>query len=146
MRHLKLIIAVLLLGIFNWSCGSKDDYPTYPRPNWELSALPGTYSASMIIVMSLPDHLAKNEGDTDLIGAFIGEECRGVATVKKYDGKNLYFLLIKGDAAEQNNVFIRYYCGKNSYMYASQNSIPFVIDNVHGDADTPFIPDFVPME
>ncbi len=76
-----------------------------------------------------------NEG---VVGAFVGEECRGVA-LPIYDSENdsyLYFITINGEVVE--DITFKYYNTKDEVEYKAFESLKFEMDEITGGVGTPF--------
>lgn len=132
-KHNYILFILLCLTCITFcTCSDDDDPKTYPAPGWTIKDNP-EYSVSMTAILQLPENLSVYADQGDELAAFIGDECRGVAT----HVDNLYYLLIKGAAHEQSKVYFKYYSSKNKYLYKSTNSETFEIDKVYGTADDP---------
>jgi hypothetical protein len=138
MKHIRIIF-ILSLGLFFGQC-SKDDesYKTYPVPEWSIES-PEEYPNSFTAIIRVPDNIDVYSEDNDKVGAFIGEECRGIGNlVKSEDGiKRVYYFTIRGSDTETGEIVFKYYNAKLSYMYQSTNSVTFEIDGTYGTYDSP---------
>lgn len=99
-----------------WGCGSDEPGPAVvPEPKWELDLVEdepvpawkapesGIYQFSMTAIIRLSDFLEKYADPADEISAFVGDECRGIATVQE-NGTKLFFLYIRGNSGEAQKV------------------------------------------
>ena len=77
--------------------------------------------------------------DDDLLAAFSGETCLGVAVPD--DG--LFFLYIAGLSSVSEAVTLRYYSAHYKNLFEAKDAFPYVSDSNQGSADTPFLPAFV---
>lgn len=77
------------------------------------------------------------------LGAFCGDECRGIATAVFVQGPNNYFwyLNIQGESNEPLNYYVRR-GGEELELVTAYNQ-PFVIDGVFGSVTNPVLIDFV---
>lgn len=138
-----------VLTVFMAACDKKNDptptvteqdlYGNAARPTWTVPE-DYDYSSSMTAVIKVEnlcglivkDSVVKND---DLLAAFVGEECRGVAT---YDD-GLFFLYIAGPG---DAVTLRYYSAHYTNLFVTE-PIPFVNDHQLGSVSSPYKPAFV---
>lgn len=131
-------VVLLCLASIQVSCNKEPEYNTYENPHWTVVPLDGL-SESCTIVLDLPSNLkAYQDTVSDVVGAFIGEECRGVST--QQDG--LFYIMVSGSSSENGNIELRYYNARNKYLYQAEERIPFVIDQRIGTTDAPYVPSF----
>ena len=130
------MFALLASSLF--SCNKEPEYNTYENPYWTVVPLDGL-PESCTIVMDLPPNLkAYQDTAADVVGAFIGGECRGVSS--QQDG--LFYIMVSGSSSETGNIELRYYNARNKYMYQADELLPFVIDQRIGSTDEPYVPGF----
>lgn len=109
-----------------WTNPDKNEYPT-----------------SMTAVIRLTPFLEKYVTDEDMLAAFIGNECRGVATLLHPSGVPLFFVQIKAKDSEEGNVSFRYFSKKNRTVFSSVTSdVNYEVNKVYGTVDEPVFPDF----
>lgn len=106
---------------------------TFDNPGWTPIAATGDYAYTMTVTFELPTLLKLSATADDVIAAFVGDECRGVA--KWTDG--IYLLDVIGTGNETGPVSFRYWNAGNHYMYESLISIPFTSDFIYGVVDEP---------
>ena len=97
----------------------------------------GTVSAEYVAVVKLPDNLAAHASDGDQLAAFLGEDCRGVGEAVEVNGQKVYFVLIKGNGSEQEQIRFQYFSAKNAYLYTTRKFLKFEVDTRFGSADAP---------
>jgi hypothetical protein len=114
----------------------KEEQTTFPPPKWKADDS-GKYPATMTAVVALPIVLQGNMLAGDELAAFVNGECRGEGVVVKVGMANLYFVLVRGLAEEQNPVVFKYYSAKSRYMYETGPVVNFLIDDVYGTAESP---------
>ena len=141
-----ILCALLLLA-----AGCKKDPGTDPenpqknlngdvaRPTWTVQE-DYDYTSSMTAVIKvekLNDQTVNDSvvNDSDLLAAFIGEECRGIAT---YDS-GLFYLYIAGPGEA---VTLRYWSAHYKNLFAAE-PIPFVNDTQVGSTAEPYKPNWV---
>jgi hypothetical protein len=110
----------------------------FPVPNWKADDT-GKYPATMTAVFSLPATLAGSLMENDQLAAFVNGECRGVGVIVDSNNLKLFFVLIQGLPEETNNIKIKYYSHKTSYMYESKSALTFLADGIYGTAENPKI-------
>ena len=77
--------------------------------------------------------------DDDLLGAFAGEQCLGVASL--VDG--YFFIYINEPEDENSFVTLRYYSAHYKNIFEAEDVFPFRNDDHIGTVAEPFIPAFV---
>ena len=143
MKKISFAIYILLVAVTLGCSKNSDDVPEqeatkFPPPTWKEDDT-GKYPATMTAVFALPAALAGSSTANDKLASFINEECRGVGTIVEANNLKLFFVLIQGLPEETNNITIKYYCNKTSYMYQSQSALTFLADGVSGTAENPKI-------
>lgn len=148
MKKLFILLTGMLFLMGLNSCKKKHHaYPKVPPPHWEVKGASG-YSSSMTVVVTVPKKLisAANDG-ADQISAFIAGECRGVGTPVdgSVNGKE-FFIMVHGNAAENEDIIFRYYCAKQSRMYEAGTFFSFSADGTYGSVDAPAILNLHPVQ
>ena len=101
------------------------------------------YPMSMTAVVRLSPVLETLAADGDMMAAFIGGECRGVAKKVMNDGVRLFFLHVKAPSSENGDVEFRYYSAAAKRVYVSVASdVKYEVDKIYGTAENPAFPDF----
>lgn len=101
------------------------------------------YPMSMTAVVRLSPVLETLAADGDMMAAFIGGECRGVAKKVMNDGVRLFFLHVKAPSSENGDVELRYYSAAAKRVYVSVASdVKYEVDKIYGTAENPAFPDF----
>ena len=101
------------------------------------------FPTSMTAVVRLTPFLERYATENDVMAAFIGDECRGVASRIEVDGKALYFVHVKAADDETGNVEFRYYNTATNTLYRSvAEEVPYEINKVYGTPDAPEYPNF----
>ena len=150
------VISFLLSVLFLASCEKEkkesliDDKPA---PAWAVSDnydLSSSMTAIIKVDLSLtyPTQVKEASVDEkDLLAAFNGDKCVGVASPK--DG--LFYLYIAGLPAEDGNaqasenapITLRYYSAVLKNLFVAKETVPFVNDAHKGSVAEPFAPLFV---
>ena len=101
------------------------------------------YPMSMTAVVRLSPVLETLAADGDMMAAFIGGECRGVAKKVMNDGVRLFFIHVKAPSSESGDVEFRYYSAAAKRVYVSVASdVKYEVDKIYGTAENPAFPDF----
>ena len=137
-----------------WGCGSDEPGPTVvPEPKWELDVVEnepdptwdapegGIYQFSMTAIIRLSDFLEEYADPADEISAFVGNECRGIATAED-NGAKLFFLYIRGNSGEAQKVTLKYYSAKNKKTYTCPDFLTFEQNGTYGKVSEPAVPPF----
>lgn len=115
------------------SCKKDDEYTKYDAPQWAVTY--DEFESSMTGVITVPGNIASYVDSLDIVAAFIGEECRGIA---EYNS-GYFYINIVGASDEAGLVTFKYYSSKNRYLYAEENLMSFTADKVFGTSDNPYI-------
>lgn len=141
-------------GAPTWTVAAEADCPVAPtweagypegtdeRPSWQLPDL-NVFPTSMSAVISLPDNLQPYaDSDADVMGAFIGGECRGLAFAAPSGGKTLWFIVIKADDNESRNVELRYFNSRLRRVYSADDGVAYTVNGSYGNLTAPAVPSF----
>jgi hypothetical protein len=133
------VIALLLVLIGYSSCKKQEgmeEKPPLPALIWTVDST-GKYPLSMTAVVKLPPDIINMVSETDKIGAFIGDECRGLGTLVRTGTTSVFFIMIHGDAAEQSKISFKYNSSKNPSYYTTYPFLNFTVDGNYGTVDDP---------
>ena len=149
-KHLYVFaLCALVLSLFAGCKKSDSDPETFAanvaRPSWTAPAQ-YDYTSSMTAVIKVdlkaqyPD-LAADWAfkENDLLAAFSGDKCLGVATLLENGLLNLYIAGPAGDG----KVSLRYWSAQYKNLFEAKDVFPFVNDGRQGTPDNPFVPAFV---
>jgi len=138
MKRIFVNITIIFIFSILFSC-KKDKPPRVSSPSWTVDNA-GAYAVSMTAVVRLPSNLFKKRRATDKMGAFIGDQCRGIGKrVLLGDTSAVFFVLIHGKASEKGPVQFQYYSAHTSYIYQTKPYLGFVMDGNYGTVDQPEI-------
>ena len=116
---------------------SNEQAPSWTDPDKSV------YPMSMTAVVRLSPILETLAADDDMMAAFIGGECRGVAKKVMNDGVRLFFIHVKAPSSENGNVEFRYYSAASKRVYVSVAAdVKYEVDKIYGTAENPEYPDF----
>ena len=116
---------------------SNEQAPSWTDPDKSV------YPMSMTAVVRLSPILETLAADDDMMAAFIGGECRGVAKKVMNDGVRLFFIHVKAPSSENGNVEFRYYSAVSKRVYVSVAAdVKYEVDKIYGSAENPEYPDF----
>lgn len=145
----RLLIAVLtVLTVFFSGCNNEPEtlYSDKARPAWTVTeAGDMTLSMTAVVKPDLTVQYPKIATDfvveaNDLMAAFIGETCLGVA--QPQDG--LFFLYIAAPVTgNPSSVTLRYYSAHYKNLFVVIGAFPFVNDDHLGTVSNPIVPAFV---
>jgi len=160
MKHIISYIILIIVFTFMWSCSKSDDNgSTTPvqvdEPTWNIdlsgsetaptswsTPSSGIYQFSMTAIIKLSDFLEDYADSGDMLSAFIGNDCRGIAKPQIVNGKSIFFLYIRGNSAETQKVSFKYYSAKNKITYTCANVVDFTQNATYGQASNPAVPPF----
>lgn len=116
------------------------------RPTWTIAS-DYDFAASMTAVIKVdlaaqyPNSAADFVlDDSDLVAAFSGETCLGVAS----PNEGFFYLYIGAPiGVTPTSVTLRYYSAHYKNLFEAKDAFPYVSDTQQGYADEPFIPAFV---
>jgi hypothetical protein len=93
---------------------------TGERPNWDVN--PADYEMSMTVIGTIHIDGAPQEDDTDLLAAFIGDECVGVTSPQYIASNNAYmtFMTVNGNAAHnRKDITLKLWDASTGYIYST---------------------------
>lgn len=94
--------------------------------------------------VALPDDLAPYASADDVFGAFVGDDCRGLATVVSDSrGAITFHIIIFGSITNDEYITFRYYSAARQALYVSRSSTPFAADTRLGSADAHHVVDLI---
>jgi len=152
-RKISLYAVFCILSVLTvLFAGCKKDEPTAPeslygnveRPTWTVPS-EYDYTSSMtavIKVANLNGQMVNDQivNDSDLLAAFSGDTCLGVA--QPQDG--LFFLYIAAPVTgNPSSVTLRYYCAHYKNLFEAKDAFRFINDDHLGTTVEPFKPAFV---
>ena len=74
------------------------------------------------------------------LGAFIGEECRGLVTPVEYDGNQIFPLMIFGTSEDQGSIInFRYYSENTQSVYPLANLMEYNASEIVGSHNEPVV-------
>ena len=144
---MKKIVTIISCGLLLLAAGCKPKeepvdpqkalYGNVPRPEW-VAPEDYDYTSSMTAVIrveKLNDQIVNDQmvNDSDVLAAFIGDECRGIAT---YDS-GLFYLYIAGPG---ETVTLRYWSAQYTNLFEAKDAFPYSNDSQQGSYTAPFVP------
>ena len=142
-------LSMVLLVLFSGCKNKEQDPETFvsdkTRPVWtapEKSDITSSMTAVVKVDLkaqypNIAADFALNEND--LLGAFAGEQCLGVATVQE----GYFFLYINSPAESSSQVTLRYYSAFYKNLFEAKDAFPFKNDDILGTIADPYIPALV---
>ncbi|MFA9388437.1 MAG: cadherin repeat domain-containing protein [Prolixibacteraceae bacterium] len=108
-------------------------------PNWQMNT--SNYEFSMQVIC-----LAKVEGlelinTNDKIGAFVGDECRGVAQPIYIASinRNIFYLSVMSNTSSDETITFKIYDAGNDRVLDALNALPFGVNKATGSAKSPYV-------
>ncbi|MEO9003945.1 MAG: hypothetical protein ABI288_04375 [Ginsengibacter sp.] len=141
-KYILVIILLLILTGFG-SCKKHNDTDSLtqvPAPDWTMDTT-GKYPLSMTAVVQVSPDITPDVSETDKIGAFSGDECRGIGTLVGTGNTSVFFILIHGIASEQSKISFKYYSSQSPHIYRTNAFLDFIVDGNYGTVDNPEVPD-----
>ena len=149
MRKILFLTGIIVLMMSSCSKdddGNTSDWDVDTRPEWT-AVTEGVAPQGMYIIMDsegLPVVNGKivNVTSADIMGAFVNDECRGVAVpYSEIDGKTHFYLKVKSTDTDANNAMVelRYYSGEKKHIFCSEQ-FSFVADDNAGTLEEGFKP------
>lgn len=90
-------------------------------------------------VFELKNQLVKKNGETDVLAAFVNDECRGIGKFIENNGKELFEIEICGSLSKTEKFKLKYYNTALKYQFESVKTIDFSAGNFMGTKDFPVI-------
>ncbi|HEY9562030.1 MAG TPA: hypothetical protein VIR29_14700 [Anseongella sp.] len=146
-RYLVLVtLLTMLLGV--GACKKKkseNPLPVYPAPSWS-SAGTEKYPFSMTAVVQLPNAMQAGYTKEDELGAFMNGECRGAGEVVMVGNNITFYVMIRGQAAEEEDIIFKYFSAGTGHIYLSKKPVEFTVDGNYGSADQPWVLELEPQQ
>ncbi len=107
------------------------------EPEWSVDVSKYAYSMTFTGQINITGDLSENVND--MIGAFVGDECRGVAKNILDNEYNTYYcyLMVYSNSANEEITF-KIYDSENGKIIPVKNSHYFIINNIVGEDINPF--------
>lgn len=107
-------------------------------PSWEEPDM-YVYPASMTVVIRMSEYIQPDVTEQDILGAFIGGECRGLgSTFQNADGETLFLIQVKAAQSEMGKVEFRFFSAKKQELFVTSDEIVFEADTTLGSVDAPY--------
>ena len=109
---------------------------TSNTPNWSVN--PYAFEHSMAVTgVVIVDGVESNDG-SDVVGAFVGDECRGVSSLSRFPltGRYIFELLVYGEEGEE--IHFRLYDADTDAIKTLEPAIPFSVDGIVGNGLEPY--------
>ncbi len=139
MRHLA--IPFLLLALF---AGCKKNAGENPmiKPNWVVvSNIDKEFSMTYVAQVTVKAEIQPLvEGDE--LAAFIGDQCRGIATIVSHDNKNCFYLLIYGNQNDTEKLSFKFYSNQKKWIFETIPIDTYFPNQTVGSLDTPYLFEF----
>ena len=145
-------LSMVMLLLFSGCKNKEQDPETFvsdkTRPVWtapEKSDITSSMTAVVKVDLkaqypSIAADFVLNEND--LLGAFAGEQCLGVAQLQE----GYFFIYINSPAESSSQVTLRYYSAFYKNLFEAKDAFPFKNDDILGTIADPYIPALVVVE
>ena len=145
-------LSMVMLLLFSGCKNKEQDPETFvsdkTRPVWtapEKSDITSSMTAVVKVDLkaqypSIAADFVLNEND--LLGAFSGEQCLGVAQLQE----GYFFIYINSPAESSSQVTLRYYSAFYKNLFEAKDAFPFKNDDILGTIADPYIPALVVVE
>ncbi len=111
-------------------------------PDWSVNPADFDYNRSFTGQFSITDLDAPlSEDRRDMIAAFVGEECRGVANIVYVPNQNMYaaFVTVYSNVAFGDSLKFRFWDSYPGTEYQAEETLAFIPDQVLGQPLAPYI-------
>jgi len=105
-------------------------------PDWSVNPSNFQFNSTVTAVLYVNDTLAQN-GNT--VGAFVGNEVRGVATPIQVGDSWMYFMTVYSNAASGETVIFKAYIANSDMTGDISETIPFTANSITGSPASPFV-------
>lgn len=112
----------------------RDPDPQPSVPGWTLNPMNYEYSANITAIVQLDGASYPNDLT---VGAFVGNECRGIAGSLEVNGGRMYFLTVYANAYNETLTFKVYNPVNHTYMDLP-NMLPFINNQITGSPASPY--------
>jgi len=110
--------------------------PLPGMPTWTVN--PAEFQNSMNVVAELQFEGDVSADEEDLLGAFVGDELRGVASPTELGGSNVFFVTIYSNSTDEDIRFEAYHASADEVVDLDQE-LPFESDGVEGSIGSPYL-------
>ncbi|MBI3193960.1 MAG: hypothetical protein HYZ34_05745, partial [Ignavibacteriae bacterium] len=104
-------------------------------PDWTINPSNFQFNSTVTAVLMVNDTLAENG---NIVGAFTGNEVRGVATPIQVGDSWMYFMTMYSNTASGENVTFKAYVASADIIADVAETIPFVANSITGSPASPF--------
>lgn len=104
----------------------------------------GKHPLKMTAVVALPQNIVRQATADDVMAAFVGTECRGMAKAEQAEnGEYVFRMEINGSMGAEEAVTLKYYSTRNKYLYQAPSVFTFASGASYGTVSEPRVPSFV---
>ena len=105
-------------------------------PDWSVN--PASFQGSMTITAFVAVNDQESIDPDNVVGAFVGEEVRGVATPIESSGRQLYFITVYG-RQDGEEVRLRVYLVQPDLVVETEAPVTFATNGILGSSTDPFV-------
>jgi hypothetical protein len=107
----------------------------------------GKHPLKMTACVALPQNIVRQATADDVMAAFVGTECRGMAKAEQAEnGEYVFRMEINGSMGAEESVTLKYYSTRNKYLYQAPSVFTFASGASYGTVSEPGRPTFLIVE
>jgi len=121
-------------GMYRSTSAANKEKKDISVDQWKLEKESFQYNLSIVAELNLDDDYVN---ENHIIGAFVEDQCRGVAKPVSVNGKMLYFITIYGNVVNETISFKLANLSSNQFTDIEEQ-ITFIPNDIYGDINEPF--------
>ncbi len=121
--------------VINWEYTILPQIENEAYPSWEVNA--SDYELSMTFTAIVNSNGIEAIGNSHVLGAFVGNECRGTATSLYVLGHDVYFLTVYANS-NNDEIKFKFYNGNDQFLLPSVEVVSFEANAALGDPEYPY--------
>lgn len=129
-------LGVFIFGLLMMLTGFVRANQPIPPPNWSVD--PAAYQFNMTIIARVKYFGVPTNAPGNIVGVFVGNELRGVATPVDVNGELYYFINVYSNLPLGETLTFKVYYQPNDAIYTAQQSLPFITNAIEGSIPLPY--------
>ncbi len=130
MRRLLVILSIMVVGLVSGQ----------PPATWTVDPNSFEHFMTVTAVLEINDRLSTDRAD--VVAAFVGSECRGVAEATSSGDSWRYYLMVRANSGGETVTFLAWDASLDTILDVT-NSVQFVASGAFGTVDEPYVLDAV---
>jgi len=118
-----------------WSYGFASSSDPQPSPEWSVIAADYQYNMTLTTTVLLREQQSTNSNN--ILGAFVGDSCRGIAEPMEVLGQYIYFLTIFGNTNGESITFKMYDADRGDIL-SPNDTLAFLSNEIVGTPEAPY--------